>query len=266
MKWLTLVWVPLGLALAGAPAPAGDLAKLERRIGKEPAYRTKAPRYCLLVFGPEAKTRVWLVQDGDTLYVDRNGNGDLTDEGEKVTPKNKGQEYRLFEAGDLRDGTLTHKGLIVTQMRATADSVGNAREFERIKRAGAEPWVWTVRVAAERPPGDTRKLPRRIKYVVNGDGQGWLVFAKKPEDAPVIHFNGPWTMDLQDVKQRLTAGHESMLQVGIGTRGVGPGTFTWVEYPNTIPADAYPEAVVTFPPRKSGEKPLTRKYTLKERC
>ncbi len=26
----------------------------------------------------------WLVRDGDTLYVDRNGNGDLTEPGEKV--------------------------------------------------------------------------------------------------------------------------------------------------------------------------------------
>jgi hypothetical protein len=121
-------------------------------------------------------------------------------------------------------------------------------------------------VAAERPAGDSRKLPGRIKYVVNGDGQGWLVFASRPQDAPVIHFNGPWTLELQDIKQRLTAGHESMLQIGVGTQGLGPGTFTWVLYPDTIPAKAYPEAAVTFPPRTPGEKPITRKYTLKERC
>ena len=36
---------------------------------------------------PEAQTRVWIVQDGDTLYVDRNGNGDLTEPGEvTLTP------------------------------------------------------------------------------------------------------------------------------------------------------------------------------------
>ncbi len=73
----------LGLALvvfAGlhCPAQALDLARLDRTIAKEPAYQSKQPRYCLLVFGSEAKTRVWLVLDGDTLYVDRNGNGDLT--------------------------------------------------------------------------------------------------------------------------------------------------------------------------------------------
>jgi WD40 repeat protein len=49
----------LGLASA---ATAVDLAKIERKIVKEPAYRSR-PKYCLLVFGPEARTRVWLVQD-----------------------------------------------------------------------------------------------------------------------------------------------------------------------------------------------------------
>src|SRR5712692_3344625 len=62
---------------------AADLTKIDRKIAKEPAYQSQ-PKYCLLVFGPEAKTRVWIVLDGDTLYVDRNGNGDLTEEGEKV--------------------------------------------------------------------------------------------------------------------------------------------------------------------------------------
>jgi hypothetical protein len=41
----------------------------------------------LLVFGTDARDRVWLVHDGDTLFVDRNGNGDLTDDGEKWRPK-----------------------------------------------------------------------------------------------------------------------------------------------------------------------------------
>jgi hypothetical protein len=58
------------LAWLVAPSFAVDLTKVDRTIVKEPSYKSK-PKYCLLVFGPEAKTRVWLVQDGDTLYVDR---------------------------------------------------------------------------------------------------------------------------------------------------------------------------------------------------
>src|SRR6266566_2992050 len=68
-------------------AQAADLAKIERKIAKEPTYQTQTPKYCLLVFGLDAKTRVWLVQDGDTLYLDRNGNGDLTEDGKRVKLK-----------------------------------------------------------------------------------------------------------------------------------------------------------------------------------
>ena len=96
-------------------AAAADLAKLERTLVKEPGYRSK-PRYCLLVFGQDAKTRVWLVQDGDTLYVDRNGNGDLTEAGEKVAAKankRRAPEEGVydFEAGEIAEGPLVHRAL-----------------------------------------------------------------------------------------------------------------------------------------------------------
>src|SRR5262245_12310826 len=78
----TLTILPLGTN----PSAAVDLTRIDRTIAKEPAYKSK-PKYCLLVFGPEAKTRVWLVLDGEVLYVDRNGNGDLTQEGKQVKVK-----------------------------------------------------------------------------------------------------------------------------------------------------------------------------------
>src|SRR4051812_13656342 len=71
------------LALAGRTRGV-DLAKIDRSLRKEPTYQSKRPQYCLLVFGPEAKTRVWVVLDGDVLYLDRNGNSDLTDPGERI--------------------------------------------------------------------------------------------------------------------------------------------------------------------------------------
>jgi hypothetical protein len=81
MRWVFLLAVvALGFA---SRLTAADLAKINRTIQKEPAYADQ-PRYCLLVFGPAAAHRVWLVQDGGTLYVDRNGNGGLTEPGEKV--------------------------------------------------------------------------------------------------------------------------------------------------------------------------------------
>src|SRR6516225_7939198 len=121
MKRLQYVLSVLILFFCFTPAWAVDLTKIERTIAKQPAYQTKAPRYCLLVFGPEAKTRVWLVQDGDVLYVDRNGDGDLTEKDKRVKLKQQDKGYREFEAVDIKDGSLTHTGLTVTQMVASQE-------------------------------------------------------------------------------------------------------------------------------------------------
>src|SRR5437667_169189 len=82
--------------IAAFPCPVrADLGTIDRTIKKEPVYQSREPRYGLLVLGPKAETRLWLVFDSvpdplrpgkarDYLYVDRNGNGDLTEAGERV--------------------------------------------------------------------------------------------------------------------------------------------------------------------------------------
>jgi hypothetical protein len=75
----------LSVLLTVSPrATAADLSKIDRIFRKQPHYKGK-PKYALLVFGPEAKMRVWVVLDGETLYVDRNGDGDLTGKDERFT-------------------------------------------------------------------------------------------------------------------------------------------------------------------------------------
>jgi hypothetical protein len=259
-----LLSIVLGLAGWPALAAAADLAQIERTIRKEPTYQSK-PKYCLLVFGAEAKTRVWLVQDGNVLYVDRNANGDLTEKGKRVEVQ-AANNVLSFNAGDIKDGSLTHTDLSVTQYTANPEMIGNVKEFERIKKANSQPLIWWIRVTAERSADDQRPLPKHIKYVINGDGLGYLLFADRPQDAPIIHVNGPWTLGLQDIKQHLTVGQKTNVQLGVGTQGVGPGTFSFVLYPNTIPDKAYPEAVVTFPAKDSASKPQTEKVTFMKRC
>jgi hypothetical protein len=65
---LLIVFAALALLLAnaGTPDPAS-----QRLFKKEPRYQSHSPGYCLLLFGPDAKTRVWLVLDGDRLFADR---------------------------------------------------------------------------------------------------------------------------------------------------------------------------------------------------
>lgn len=69
-----------------------DYVKIERRIGKEPNYNA-SPRYALFIFDPKGEFRVWAVLDKskaeaphyDVLYFDKNGDGDLTEAGERFT-------------------------------------------------------------------------------------------------------------------------------------------------------------------------------------
>ena len=101
----------------------------DRRLVKEPVYRT-APKYYLLAFGRETKTSVWLVFDGTTLYVDRNADGDLTQPGERFTPKEskihtvgrdgKGLPDLEYDIPDVteREGKAKH-GIYVQLSRAT---------------------------------------------------------------------------------------------------------------------------------------------------
>src|SRR5215471_11894944 len=91
MNTLGVTAALLVLLIAGQPAAGADLSKIERRIVREPVYETGKPKYCLVVLGPQAKTRVWLVLDGKALYADCTGKGDLTGPGKRLKnaiPKN----------------------------------------------------------------------------------------------------------------------------------------------------------------------------------
>src|SRR5262245_10706058 len=109
MRLSTLALVTLILGVI--PVSAADLTKIDRTIAKEPTYKGK-PKYCLLVFGPEAKYRVWLVTDDEALYVDRNGKGDLTDKGNRI-PRSKNLNSHVRAGGlDTGDEKTRYKNLI----------------------------------------------------------------------------------------------------------------------------------------------------------
>src|SRR5690348_16418398 len=84
------------LACLNGVAEAGDLSKIGRSLDKQPTYASTEPKYGLLVFGPKADIRIWLVLDlaydplkekpgkTESLYADLNGNGNLTEAGERI--------------------------------------------------------------------------------------------------------------------------------------------------------------------------------------
>src|SRR5262245_20330579 len=159
MRKSRLCPVVLWLAVWPFPASAADLSKVDRTIAKEPAYHTKTPKYCLLVFGAEAQTRVWLVLDGDTLYVDRNGNGDLTEAGEAVKAK----------SGRFEPVPIPAQDGVAPDTRVEVQFAGNLT-FVYCHTQG-RPWQRAV-----------------------VDRAGDLQFAGTTQAAPVIHFHGPLTL------------------------------------------------------------------------
>src|SRR5262249_52932496 len=213
-----------------APAMAADLSRIDRTIAKEPKYQSK-PKYCLLVFGLDAKTKVWLVLDGDVLYVNRNGNGDLTGEDKKVRRgKAHGEAPGNFACGDIvkADGKTMGRDLWVS---------GSPEEGDM--------WI-------------TVNLDGKYSQSAGYDNHGFLKFADSPAQAPLVHFDGPLTMALvplpeisrtatsvkkgdkaevlvtttvRVISPTLVRGRESAeLKVAVGTVGQGKGTFARIHH------------------------------------
>jgi hypothetical protein len=210
--------VLLGLA---ASASAAGLEQIDRTIRQLPALRSKTPRYCLLAFGPEAKTRVWAVVDDTRLYIDLNGNGDLTEPGETIQSEHR--EFTVRRFTEL-DGTATHTDLRVI---AWADHY----EIEVLIHG---------------------RLPQRVFR----DVRGKLTFGVDARTAPIVHLNGPVTLDSFWVQRPLSSARPGRLSVVVGTHGVGPGTFAIYECDCFLRSKAAPEADIEFPHRDPGQPPL----------
>src|SRR5215831_4657590 len=107
--WAGPACVLLTAVLARA-ADSPDLKQVDRRAPKEPSYTSTRPLYGLLVFGPKAQARVWMVLDRskpdagsyDVLYVDLDADGDLTDPGERLVGQVEGDQTR-FKLPSLKD-------------------------------------------------------------------------------------------------------------------------------------------------------------------
>jgi hypothetical protein len=216
-------------ALVGS-STAADLSKIPRTIAKEPPYKTK-PKYCLVVFGPEAKTRIWLVLDGDVLYVDKNGNGDLSEPTERVI----GEKDGVFHIGKISEAgtTISHEAEL--------------RRIEKDQGKGEETlYVMWVKVGGYKQ-------------------SAYIPFAQRPDEASILHFSGPLTMGLSAEFNRKK---ETQIQAFVGIRGLVEGkSEVATQLPFDIaPADIHPVADIEFPAREASEKPIKVSIVLKHRC
>jgi hypothetical protein len=237
-----------GLLVAAAPAAAGDLANVDRRIAKEPAYEHK-PLYCLAVIGPDATTRVWLVLDGDKLYVDKNCNGDPTDDGPPTELKETKTDPASFPLVDVSpDGGKTVYKFDVTLWNRPAFRGKDADPT-------AEPFNQSVHVT----------FPDTRYFGAWGDQHKPLTFAATRDAAPVLHFDGPLRMGFE-IRQPLKRAKDGFeLNACVGTPGSCDGAWVHMLY-RTIPADKFPHVKMELPAEKPGGPPVRLDFALKQRC
>lgn len=245
-----IVWLACVIVGASPPASAADLTRVDRSIGKEPAYKTKTPRYCLLVFGPRADYRVWLVLDGGTLRVDRDADGDLTEAGESTTPEAADTDPASFKPITI----LRPDGKSEEKLEFVLSGWFDYRKGEPLPEFS--PWVFV--------------LWGGRWFGSWGDETGPCVWGTTPQDAPVLHAGGPLQMGFEtraEYALKRTGDGVYELSVGVGTRGLGKGAFVHLSYAkDAIPTDVYPTAELEFPSKTPGGPPVRVRAVLKKRC
>ena len=186
------------------PAAVPEVLRGERKPPtKEPKYQDK-PLYLELAFGPTAALRAWLVLDGDRVYLDRNGNGDLTDD----------------EDSPARDLGLAAKGPD-GRPRGGNFALGVVEDRAREVIYG-EIALMTVNTG-------TGRTAAAFRLRVDGKhdqkaGLTDLFLSPDPKAARVVHFDADrWAVSAPTGS--LTAGRKQWLAVSLGTPGAGPGSF-----------------------------------------
>jgi hypothetical protein len=199
-------WLTVTMACPADELP--DLGKLDRTIRKQPTYTAKQPLYGLLVFGPKADKRVWIVLDKskpdadhyDVLYVDRNADGDLTASDERLVAKQEGGNS-IFTLAKFSDPALD-----------------------------TEHTDFSVRVSGKERPDVMVKLKWRGKMSMGGgyppDPGDYMKLAPEPQKAPVVWFQGDGPFRFQRwYGGQLTVGGADDFKVFLGQAGHGPSSF-----------------------------------------
>jgi len=236
----------LGARLSSAEtgeATAGPLAAVQRRIGKVPKYEAK-PKYALLVLGPKADAKVWLVEDGKRLYVDRNGNGDLTDDGPPIEPSNvRNLGANQWDFDYVLDELKPGDGSRHTDFKLVRWNYGQKDDGY----------------------GLSLKLDGQTPMFA-----GWTAFwADSPQEAQLIHFGGalqPRKLRGQEfvlgAKENASANRRlSFALINAGSSQVAHTRLS-IE---AVPAEVIPSAEIEWPVAE-GQPPLMTSHLLLERC
>ncbi len=242
----TLCWIAATSGEDATPGAAKSvLDSVERLIVKEPKYLS-TPRYALLVLGTKAESKVWMVEDGKTLYIDRNANGDLTDDGPPVKSKNE------TELGKLASGLPNF------DMNYFPDDIAPPRG-PRLTDFNLRRWNYGDK---EDSYGLSLTLDGKTPLYAGWFGTFW---AKSPAEVPLVHFGGPLYPRLLGSKEFIAGRNSTRLNIGFVTdpaRDKGAVTYLSID---ALPRTVTPEVQIDWPVA-DGAPPLRTSYLLTQRC
>lgn len=204
-----------------------DLKKIDRSL-IEPAYKNQ-PRYCLLVFGDSPFTKIWLVEDGENILVDRNATGDITDVTKLNSPTTRSESLVAEGDKNVPYKTLTYE---LGDIMPKGSTIKHTRLNVIRYQIGVAPPAYVVSVW------------------VNGTLQqyaGWgPLFTEKRDNASVVHFGAPVEPLLLRIKNISKAAGEVELSFCLGTPGIGKHSLAFVGY-ESVPKEIKTEVLISWP-------------------
>jgi hypothetical protein len=223
-------------------AQAVDYSKVIRPIAKEPAYQ-QPPKYALLLFGKECMLRVWVVLDGDIVYLDRNGDGDLT-----------GANERFARMEDCRDVELNDPDGKTRYLIRHLNTYKNREQDREVLHVDVE-----------------IKGPLMYRQYCSVQLKG------STRQAHIAHFHGPLSISPQTVNWKVpaelalvNADESTDLRGHIGTMSAEHGCWVvvWSHNGNksAFPDGVFPFVDVEFPPKAPGGAHVRKRYPLDKFC
>jgi hypothetical protein len=210
-----------------------------RTLVKEPVYRS-TPKYSLITLGNDGDVKVWMVEDGKRLFVDKNANGDLTDDGPPIEPSDvRNPDANRWDFNYRLDAITPANGSRSTNFVLTRWNYNDKEDSYGL----------SLSVNGEMP-----------MYA------GWFgtFWSTNRETAPVIHFGGPFTPKLLRRKEFTLGEKGQRLSLCFINRGSGPGAESRLSI-EALPKFVVPELKIEWPTAGDGA-PLRTSHPLIQRC
>lgn len=160
---LLVFLAPFAWVDSGEPTPAKP-----GKIAREPVYKQATQQYLLLLLGQNPPRDIWIVRDGSDVYVDRNGNGDLTEAGEKVVQPDTQESSSYVKLGTIQDAHGQEHGPLECRIPT---------------RGGGSSGLVRLTIA--------KKFAQEANFIP---------LATTPDSACVLHFDGPLTSSFLGAK------------------------------------------------------------------